>query len=292
MTSQATPDSALRRKKIGFIGAGNMGRAIIEGLLKANSCEPANLYISHPSAAHGRKFQSLNITNESSDNEQLVRECDVIVLCVKPQILEAVCRQISSLIDSKKHLVVSVCAGISLQKLANFLHSNNINLSDENKSNLRLARCMLNTAASIGSSCSVFSQNGLLSAEDKTVVEQLLSATGPCMGEIKDSNVDAAMAVCSCGIAYMYMMCDAMADGGVKMGLTRDMALRLSMQTMKGAGELMQKEYGHKHPMQLKDEVCSPGGTTIQGVHELERNGFRNAVICAVESAANRAKQF
>ena len=151
---------------------------------------------------------------------------------------------------------------------------------------------MLNTAASIGSSCSVFSQNGLLSAEDKTVVEQLLSATGPCMGEIKDSNVDAAMAVCSCGIAYMYMMCDAMADGGVKMGLTRDMALRLSMQTMKGAGELMQKEYGHKHPMQLKDEVCSPGGTTIQGVHELERNGFRNAVICAVESATNRAKQF
>lgn len=88
------------------------------------------------------------------------------------------------------------------------------------------------------------------------------------------------------------MMCDAVADGGVKMGLTRDMALRLTMQTMKGASELMQKQHGIKHPMQLKDEVCSPGGTTIQGVHELERNGFRNSLISAIEAATNRANQF
>ena len=94
------------------------------------------------------------------------------------------------------------------------------------------------------------------------------------------------------GIAYVYTMADAMADGGVKMGLTRSMASMLAMQTIKGAGELMQKEFGVKHPMQLKDEVCSPGGTTIHGLHELERNGFRNSVICALEAATNRAKQF
>ena len=88
------------------------------------------------------------------------------------------------------------------------------------------------------------------------------------------------------------MFAEAMADGGVKMGLTRDMAMRLSMQTMKGAGDLMQKEYGNKHAMQLKDEVCSPGGTTIHGLHELERYGFRNSVISAIEAATNRAKQF
>ena len=83
-----------------------------------------------------------------------------------------------------------------------------------------------------------------------------------------------------------------MADGGVKMGLTRAMASQLAMQTIKGAGELMQKQYGIKHPAQLKDEVCSPGGTTIHGMHELERNGFRNSVVCAIEAATNRAKQF
>ena len=104
--------------------------------------------------------------------------------------------------------------------------------------------------------------------------------------------MDAAMAVCACGIAYVYTMAEAMADGGVKMGLTRNMASQLTMQTIKGAGELMQKEFGVKHPMQLKDEVCSPGGTTIHGLHELERNGFRNSVICALEAATNRAKQF
>jgi pyrroline-5-carboxylate reductase len=87
-------------------------------------------------------------------------------------------------------------------------------------------------------------------------------------------------------------MVEAMSDGGVKMGLTRDMAQKLSMQTMKGASELMLNQLGKKHPMQLKDEVCSPGGTTIQGIHELEKHGFRNAVICALEAATNRAKQF
>ncbi|CAF0860646.1 unnamed protein product [Brachionus calyciflorus] len=273
--------------RIGFIGAGNMAKAIIEGILKANLFKPSQIYISHPSAEKNKKYTHLNIKNELVSNEKIVENSDIIILCVKPQILKYVCTGIKHLIDPKKHLILSICAGVSLEKLNKLLA-----VGENGNDFLRLGRCMLNTAALIGSSCSVFSQNGKLTDSDKTLVNSLLSSIGLCVGEIKDSDMDAAMAVCACGIAYMYMMTDAMADGGVKMGLSRETALKLSMQTMKGASELMLSQFGVKHPMQLKDEVCSPGGTTIQGVHELEKNGFRNSVICAVEAAAIKAKQF
>jgi pyrroline-5-carboxylate reductase len=273
--------------KLGFVGAGNMATAIIEGILKSNLCTPSQLYISHPSAAKSKKYGHLNIENESADNNSVVQNSDIIILCVKPQILEKVCEQLRNSIDLNRHFVVSICAGVKLDKLTRYL----LGESAPGSSRLRLARCTLNTAALIGSSCAAYSQNGNVTEADKTALTGLLSSVGLCLGEIKDVDVDAAMAVSSSGIAYMYMMADAMADGGVKMGLSRDVALRLSMQTMRGAAELMLKQHGVKHPMQLKDEVCSPGGMTIQGVHELERNGFRNAVICAIEGATNRARQ-
>jgi pyrroline-5-carboxylate reductase len=147
-------------------------------------------------------------------------------------------------------------------------------------------------AAQLGLSSSVYSQNGNLAPEDKQLVDDLLSSIGICAGELKDADMATSVALSGSALAYMYVMIDAMADGGVKMGLTRDMALKMSIQTMKGASEIMQNELGKKHPAQLKDEVCSPGGTTIHGIHELERNGFRNSVICAVEAATNRARQF
>jgi pyrroline-5-carboxylate reductase len=274
--------------KLGFIGAGNMATAIIEGIVKSNLCTPSQINCSHPSAAKSKKYARLNIENESTDNSSVIQTSDIIILCVKPQILEKVCEQLRSSIDLERHFVISICAGVKLDKLTRYLLGES---AQSGLSKLRLARCTLNTAALVGSSCGAYSHNGNLTEADKSVIASLLSSVGLCLGEIKDSDVDAAMAVSSSGIAYMYMMADAMADGGVKMGLSRDTAQRLSMQAMKGAAELMLKQHGVKHPMQLKDEVCSPGGMTIQGVYELEKNGFRNAVICAVEGATNRAKQ-
>lgn len=274
-----------RNIRIGFIGAGNMTKAIVEGILKANLCSPSNIYISHPSAKDFKKFAYLEIYNEFETNQTVVENSDIIFLCVKPQILEHICSKINHLIN-ENHLIISICAGITLKKLVSFLSSN------LNGQSIRVARCMLNTAALVGSSCSVFSQNGTLNDLDKNLIKKLLSSIGSCIGEIKDSEMDAAMSICACGIAYMYMMVDSMADGGVKMGLSREIALKLSMHTMKGASDIMISQLGIKHPMQLKDEVCSPGGTTIQGVHELEKNGFRNSVICAIESATNRAREF
>lgn len=273
--------------KLGFIGGGNMAKAIVEGILKADLFKPSQIFVSRPGAGNSKKFSHLNIENEIDSNEEVVRSCDVIILCVKPQMLEYVIKTIRNLFNFEKQLILSIVAGTSLAKLEKILLN-----EDKETTKIRLGRWMLNTAATIGQSCSVYSQNGNLSKEDITLLNSLLSSVGLCVGQVKDSDMDAVTAVCASGIAYMYMMADAMADGGVKMGLTRETAQKLSMQTMKGAAELMLKQFGLKHPMQLKDEVCSPGGTTIHGAHELEKNGFRNSLISAVEAAANRAKQF
>ena len=167
--------------KFGFIGAGNMARAIIEGLLKSNAVTPEQLFISHPSAAKAKAYKHLNILNEVDSNQLVVENCDVIVLCVKPQIFEFVCKPLVKLVDPKKHLIVSIAAGINMKKLENIFDAEM----------LRISRCTLNTAALIGASCSVFSQNGNLRESDKHLVNKLLSSVGPCMGEIKDCDMDA-----------------------------------------------------------------------------------------------------
>lgn len=272
-------------KKIGFIGAGNMGGAMIYGLVKSNSVEPADILASYPSAPSVKRFAALNLSYESNDNNYVAKNSDVIVLCVKPQQLQSVCLALRDSIEPERHLIVSIAAGVTLKKLASYL-----NKSDSDV--LKIARCSLNTAAAVGASCSVFSQNGNLSEEEKKIVRSLLNSVGPCIDEVKDVDMDAAMSVGACSIAYLIMMVDAMSDAGVKMGLNRNLALRMSVQAMRGAGELMAKNLKNVHIMQLKDEVCSPGGTTIQGLHELERHGFRNSIISAIEAATNRAKQF
>ncbi len=184
-------------KKIGFIGAGNMGGAIINGLINSNY--PAtHILISYPSAGKNKKFAHLNTAHESSDTEFVVANSDVIFLCVKPQIIEKVCKGFSHLVDSSHHMIISVAAGVTIKKLEVMFESTG--------KSLRIVRCMMNTAALIGSSCSVFSHNGYLTDEDNGLVIKILNGTGPCMGELKDDSMDAAMAVLSCGIAYHFMM--------------------------------------------------------------------------------------
>lgn len=276
--------------KLGFIGAGNMAKAIVEGMIKAKLCRPSHIYISHPSADQNKYFQHLEIENEVESNEYVVKNSDIIIICVKPQVLETACKSFRAFLELERHLVISIVAGVSLDKLSKYLLGEYYEPSIG--SSLRLAKCTMNLAAQLGLSASVFSQNGNLTNDDKEYVVDLLSSIGICAGEIKDSDMGASLALSGSSLAYMYVMVDAMADAGVKMGLKRDMALRMSIQTMKGASEILNNELGRKHPAQLKDEVCSPGGTTIAGLHELERNGFRNSIICAIEAATNRAKQF
>ena len=178
-------------KQFGFIGAGNMATAIIEGMVKSNLFLSSNIHVSHPSAIKSKKYSHLNLASEIADNEHIVKTCDVIILCIKPQILNYVCEKFKDLLNPDKHLIVSICAGIDLNKLNGILNNN------KEGSNMKIARCTVNTAALIGSSCSVFSQMNL-NEHDKSIVSKLLSSVGPCYGECKDSDQDAAMAVSSC----------------------------------------------------------------------------------------------
>ena len=186
-------------------------------------------------------------------------------------------------LDSNRHFIVSICAGISLKKLETLLNKDD--------KTFRIARATLNTAARISETCSVYSHTSDLGGNDLNRLNKILSSIGNCFGVIDDSLMDAATSVLASGIAYMYLMADAMADGGVKMGLTKQLALKMATHTMLGAAKLMINE-PNTHPSTLKDNVCSPGGTTIHGIHELERNGFKNSVMCAVEAAVKRAQQF
>ena len=149
-----------------------MGTAIIEGLIKSHY-SPTNIYVSDPNSSK-KRFARLNIQNEQSDNKFVVENCEVIFLCVKPQIIESVCKSISHLINAKRHIFISIAAGVSLKKLEEILRP-----SEPAAENVRIVRCMLNIAALIGSSCSVYSLSGNLTQQDKSIVEQLLSSTGP-----------------------------------------------------------------------------------------------------------------
>jgi pyrroline-5-carboxylate reductase len=264
--------------KLGFIGAGNMARAIIQGLVTSARYSPHQIMVSHPSAASHRPFGHLNI-HETVSNIEIAQSCNVLVLCIKPQIVDKVAKEIAPLVDAKRPLILSILAGVSLAKLEALFGSGS-----------RITRCTLNTAATIGCSCAVFSRTATVADGDCELVREILSAVGECLGEIKDAEMDAATSVCASSIAYMYMMCDAIADGGVKTGLSKAMALRMAAQTMVGAARLLQTS--GRNPNELKDAVCSPGGITIQGVHELEKANFRSGLMSAVEAAVIRSRQF
>jgi len=236
-------------KIIGFLGAGNMAKAILNGITNAKLCSLSNIYMSHPHLNENNKIKAIN---ETTDNKLVVEKCNLLILCVKPQIVESVIKKLEDNLDSNKHFIISICAGISLKKLENLLNKNN--------KSFRIARCTLNTAARIGETCSVYSHTNNLSEIDLNQMNTILSSIGTCFGNIDDSLMDSATSVLASGIAYMYLMADAMADGGVKMGLTKELALKMSVHTMLGAAKLMISE-PNTHPCSLKDDVCSPGGT-------------------------------
>lgn len=265
---------------IGFIGGGVMANAILKGISSAELCKLSSVYMSHPHLNENSKNLQIN---ETTSNELVAEKCNLLILCVKPQVVESVIDKLQNSLDANRHFIISICAGISLKRLNEMLN--------KNSKTFRIARCTLNTAARISETCSVFSHTSNLRESDVNQLNKILSSIGNCFGVVDDSLMDAATSVLASGIAYMYMMADAMADGGVKMGLTKQMALKMSVHTMLGAAKLMASE-PNTHPSTLKDNVCSPGGTTIHGIHELERNGFKNSVMCAVEAAVKRAQQF
>ncbi len=261
---------------IGFLGAGQMATALAQGWLAAGLLDKAKSLASDPVPAAREKFQVSTGVRATVSNAEVVAAADVLVLAVKPQTMNAVLADVRSNL-SDQHLVVSIAAGITLKHLAESLGADT-----------RLIRVMPNTPCLVGASAAGFAAGPAATAADIELVAKLFNSVGKAFA-LPEHLLDAVTGLSGSGPAFVYVMIEALADGGVRVGLPRDAALALAAQTVFGSAKMV-LETG-THPAALKDAVASPGGTTIAGLHALERAGVRAGLMDAVEAAAKRSTE-
>ena len=266
--------------KIGFIGAGVMASAIISGLLKAKFVPPSNICASEPYAVAREKLLQQSV-GATTDNTIVVAQSDIIIIAVKPDVVGPVLDELVSRLSPEvfeKKCFISIAAGISIAAME-------ARLPPTTKG---IIRVMPNTACMVGMSASAYAANSRTTKQDKEICEKIFSSVGTIC-EVDEKLMDAVTGLSGSGPAYVFMFIEALADGGVRMGLPRAAALQLAAQTVKGAASIVLET--NTHPGQLKDQVCSPGGTTIAGVEALEEHGFRAAAMSAVVAAAKRGAE-
>lgn len=257
--------------KVGFIGCGNMGGALARAAAKSGE----RLYLADFS---GEKSEALaaELGALVSDNKTIAAECDYIFLGVKPQVMAEMLSEIRSVLENRNDVVlVSMAAGITIEKLQSLT------------GNKPVIRIMPNTPAAVGKGMILYTYSGVPQNAVKEFL-RFMQAAGR-FDELPEKLIDAGSAVSGCGPAFVCQFVEALADGGVACGLPRDKALLYAAQTLYGTAALM-LESG-KHPAELKDAVCSPGGSTIQGVRRLEEGALRADVIDAVIAAYNKTKE-
>ncbi|XP_037415845.1 pyrroline-5-carboxylate reductase-like [Triticum dicoccoides] len=261
--------------RLGFVGAGNLAESIARGVA-ASGVLPASAVRTapHRRPERGAAFASLGATILAS-NAQVVDDSDVIVISVKPQIVKQVLVELKPLLSEEK-LLVSIAAGIKMKDLQDW------------SGQRRIIRVMPNTPSAVGQAASVMCLGETATEKDENRVKSLFSAIGK-VWTAEEKYFDAVTGLSGSGPAYIFLAIEAMADGGVAAGLPRDLALGLAAQTVLGAATMV-SETG-KHPGQLKDQVTSPAGTTIAGVHELEKGSFRGTLINAVVAATTRCRE-
>lgn len=251
-----------------------MARALARGFVAANIVPANQIVACDPVAGAAQQFAELIPGSQvAASNQDLVGVCDVIFLAVKPQVMSMVLSDLVGKMSASK-LVISVAAGITLTKLCDGLRSE------------RVIRVMPNTPALVGQGASAFALAGGCTADDEQLALKLLSSVGQAY-RVEEKLLDAVTGLSGSGPAYVFLIIEALSDGGVRMGLPRDLATALAVQTLRGAAEMMLVE--KVHPGILKDRVTSPGGTTIAGLQALEDRGVRGALIAAVEAATKRS---
>lgn len=260
-------------RSIGFLGAGRMATALAAGWLRAGLIRAETCRASDPSPQARQTFAAETGCVAEADNRAIAAAGEILVLAVKPQSMAALLEEIRPVL--KDQLIVSIAAGITLRQLTVALGAN-----------VRLIRVMPNTPCLIGASASGYSPGDNATAEDVALVDQLLNAVGVAF-RLPEHLLDAVTGLSGSGPAFVYLMIEALSDGGVRVGLPRDVATTLAAQTVLGAAKMVLET--RTHPGVLKDTVASPGGTTIAGLHALERGGVRGALMDAVEAATRRA---
>lgn len=261
-------------EKIGFIGAGKMGSALIRGLIKTGIVSTQNI-VASDSETRAREKIAQEGVSVFADNKEVVKNASIIFLAVKPDVVLKVLKEIKEEATTE-HLVVSIAAGIPLQALEGALGEE-----------ARVIRVMPNTPAVVGEAAAGFARGKNATAEDGRLVAEILGALGVAV-QVEERLLDAVTGLSGSGPAYIFLVIEALAEGGVKAGLPRDVALRLAAQTTLGAAKMV-LETG-EHPERLKCMVASPGGTTIEGLAVLEKRGVRGALIQAVERATRKSR--
>ena len=263
-------------EKIGVIGAGKIGSAIARGVIRAGLAAKENIIASDVSAAlRQAATQELGIKT-TVDNGALCDFADIIILAVKPQIVDPVAREIAKKLGTAK-LLVSVAAGVPLSRIEAGLAPG-----------ARVVRVMPNIPCVVGAGAAGFAGGAHATAADLEKVGAILNSFGVGVA-VEEKYLDAVTGLSGSGPAYVFLFMEALADGGVQMGLARDVALKLAMQTVYGAAKMALES--NKHLGELKDEVTSPGGTTIAGLYAMEQKGFHGTVMDAVVKATKRSQE-
>ncbi len=263
-------------KKIAFLGSGNMAEALVKGLLSSGIAATGEIVCAEPRPDRREELRERYGVAVSASNVAAVADAAIVVLSVKPQVVDAVLAEIAPVLGTSK-LLVSIAAGVPISALARRLGAG-----------ARIVRTMPNTPALVGAGATALARGGGATDADLEQATALFKAVGTAV-VVDEPLLDAVTGLSGSGPAYVFLAIEALADGGVKMGLPRATALALAAQTIVGAGRMV-LETG-EHPGKLKDQVTSPGGTTIAGVHALEIAGFRAALIAAVEAATKRSKE-
>lgn len=260
------------KKTIGFIGCGNMGKAMVEGIMKAKLVKGEQMIVSN---AHPEKLQDLSNLYDFyiSDNESVACNADILFLAVKPYMYKEVIDEIRDVVKEDV-IIVDIAAGIELKDIYEMFNKP-----------LKAVKAMPNTPALVSEAMSALAFGDLMEESDREEITEIFESFGKCC-EVKESLMNAVTAVSGSSPAYVFMFVEAMGDGAVLQGMPRKDAYMFAAQSVLGAAKMV-LETG-KHPGELKDMVCSPGGTTIEAVAKLEECGLRNAVLQGMKACADK----
>lgn len=263
--------------RVGFIGAGNLTVNMAKGFIKSGTIRASQITASSPETKKStvKDLKELG-AKFTPDNKVTAEKSDIIILAVKPKLIPFVLEDIVSKI-SDSQIIISFAAGVTISSIEKKLPDN-----------IKVLRGMTNTCMAVKESATVYAAGSNVTPEDADVIEKLFNQVG-LVEEVEEAHIDAVTGLSGSGPAYAYEAVEALADGAVKMGLPRRLAMKLGAQMLIGAGRMLLET--KKHPGELKDAICSPEGATIYALHHLEKGGFRSLLIDAVEASCTRTKE-
>ncbi|MDB8553675.1 pyrroline-5-carboxylate reductase [Turicibacter sanguinis] len=261
---------------VGFIGSGNMAMAMLKGLLKSELILSNDILMSNPSQTKVNRFVEDYKINGTTSNQDVANLCQIVILAVKPYLYPAIIDEIKESIH-KETIIVSIAAGPTLQMIEDYFQKS-----------IKVVRTMPNTPAQVGEAMSAIIPNRNVTENELNQVIAIFNSFGKCE-VVSEVLIDSVIAVSGSSPAYVYMMIESMADAAVLQGMPRNLAYEFAAQAVLGAAKMV-LETG-MHPGGLKDQVCSPGGTTIEAVAKLEQEGFRASIMNAMEACAKKSKK-